>query len=212
MGISERKQREKEQRKKLIVDTSKKLFRKHGFDDVTMQMIAESAELAKGTLYLYFKEKNEILYEILFHSVSSLGIAVRDAAQKDGTAHERLESIINVFLSFQSNSTESFFISGIFEALSLKRLSDGSPRFRALMTEYSLLMKTLLDKGQEEGSIRKDIDTTLTALMLVKTALASSSERLFISKDDDHDLSMFSVEELNRNLFFLLLSSLKPVT
>ena len=210
MGIAERKQREKEQRRHLITETSKKLFKQHGFDDVTMQMIADKAELAKGTLYLYFKEKNEILSEILFESVSALGTEVGKYAQTDGNVHERLCSIVEGFLDFTKNNPYTFFITGIFETLSLQRLSDGSPRFKELMTKYSLLIKELLDQGQKDGSIRPDIDTTLTALTLVKTGLKNISRRLFLDRDDGHDLPSYTAEELSQNLFNLLLDSLKP--
>ncbi|NJK86044.1 MAG: helix-turn-helix transcriptional regulator [Bacteroidales bacterium] len=64
MGISERKEREKEQRRSDIVDAAEKIFFKKGFEYATMDEIAEQAELSKGTLYLYFKSKEELLYAI----------------------------------------------------------------------------------------------------------------------------------------------------
>src|SRR3989338_10049568 len=60
MGILERKEREKRQRKELILEGARKLFQERGFLNVTMSDLAESAELSIATLYLYFKNKDDI--------------------------------------------------------------------------------------------------------------------------------------------------------
>ena len=60
MGIQERRDREKTIRRDQILDAALKVFQKSGWTDATMDQVAEEAELAKGTLYLYFKDKEEI--------------------------------------------------------------------------------------------------------------------------------------------------------
>ncbi len=64
MGISERKEREKEQRREAIIDSAEKVFFKKGFSAATMDEVAELAELSKGTLYLYFKSKEDLLLAV----------------------------------------------------------------------------------------------------------------------------------------------------
>ncbi|MBF0112149.1 MAG: TetR/AcrR family transcriptional regulator [Desulfamplus sp.] len=60
MGIHERKQREKEQRRKQIMEAARKVFSAKGFSRATMEEIAGQAELSPGTIYLYFKNKEEL--------------------------------------------------------------------------------------------------------------------------------------------------------
>jgi AcrR family transcriptional regulator len=60
MGIQERKEREKERRRQQIMVAAKRVFVEKGFDRATMEDIAREAELSAGTLYLYFKNKNEL--------------------------------------------------------------------------------------------------------------------------------------------------------
>ena len=55
MVTARRKEREKEQRRNEIVDAAEKLFFEKGYEGVSMDDVARDAELAKGTLYLYFK-------------------------------------------------------------------------------------------------------------------------------------------------------------
>jgi len=60
MGIQERKRREREQRRQQIMNAARKVFSINGFMKTTMEDIAREAELSPGTLYLYFKNKDEL--------------------------------------------------------------------------------------------------------------------------------------------------------
>ena len=60
MGIQERKEREKGRRRQQIMIAAKRIFSLKGFNKATMEDIANEAELSPGTLYLYFKSKEEM--------------------------------------------------------------------------------------------------------------------------------------------------------
>jgi TetR/AcrR family transcriptional regulator len=60
MGIQERKEREKEQRREDILNAAEKVFWEKGLAPATMDEIAEKAELGKSTLYLYYKSKEDL--------------------------------------------------------------------------------------------------------------------------------------------------------
>ena len=60
MGIQERKEREKERRRQQIMVAAKRIFANKGFGRATMEDIANEAELSPGTLYLYFRSKDEL--------------------------------------------------------------------------------------------------------------------------------------------------------
>lgn len=60
MGIHERKEREKERRRQQIMVAAKRVFSIKGFGRATMEDIANEAELSPGTLYLYFKSKDDL--------------------------------------------------------------------------------------------------------------------------------------------------------
>ncbi|NBC67087.1 MAG: TetR family transcriptional regulator [Bacteroidetes bacterium] len=64
MGIQERKEREKEQLKELIMSTAAELFRTKGYEKTSIRAIAKAIEYSPGTIYLYFKDKDELLYNI----------------------------------------------------------------------------------------------------------------------------------------------------
>ena len=72
MGISERKEREKHQRRNDMIDAAEKLFFSKGFSNTTMDEIAKEAEYSKGTLYLYFKSKEDLYLAISIRGLKIL--------------------------------------------------------------------------------------------------------------------------------------------
>jgi AcrR family transcriptional regulator len=64
MGIQERKERDKQGMQKLILETAMKLFLEEGFVNVSIRRIADKIEYSPATIYLYFKDKDEILYAL----------------------------------------------------------------------------------------------------------------------------------------------------
>jgi AcrR family transcriptional regulator len=64
MGIAERKEKQKNEIRQLILDASMKLFVEEGFESITIRKIAELIEYSPTTVYLYFKDKDEIFYAL----------------------------------------------------------------------------------------------------------------------------------------------------
>lgn len=64
MGISERKDRQKTEMREAILSAALGLFSDEGYDNVTMRKIAEEIEYSVGTIYLYFKDRDEIFFEL----------------------------------------------------------------------------------------------------------------------------------------------------
>jgi AcrR family transcriptional regulator len=98
MGINERKERDKLEMQKLILDTAMKLFVEEGFQNVSIRRIAEKIEYSPATIYLYFKDKDDILYalhnaafeELYKHQQEILSIKdPRKRLQKHGEAYIR---------------------------------------------------------------------------------------------------------------------------
>lgn len=72
MGINERKDKQKLELKRLILEASMKLFVEEGFENVSFRKIAEIIEYSPTTIYLYFKDKNEILYNLCEQGFSKM--------------------------------------------------------------------------------------------------------------------------------------------
>jgi AcrR family transcriptional regulator len=64
MGIEERKQRDKEHMRRLILDAAREIFLEKGYYQASIRNIADKIEYSPGTIYLYFKEKDEIFHDL----------------------------------------------------------------------------------------------------------------------------------------------------
>ncbi|WP_343674946.1 TetR/AcrR family transcriptional regulator [Chitinophaga sp.] len=64
MGISDRKEREKQEMRKLIISAAMDMFIKDGYEKTSIRNIAEKIEYSPATIYLYYKDKDELFYEI----------------------------------------------------------------------------------------------------------------------------------------------------
>ena len=78
-----RKEREREQHRKEIMDAAMRLFAEHGYHSVSMQEIASEAEFATGTLYKFFSSKRELFREIMIGVVEDISSELRLVFQSD---------------------------------------------------------------------------------------------------------------------------------
>jgi AcrR family transcriptional regulator len=133
VGTKERREREKQERRRQILDCARKLFWENGFNGTTMPGIAEACELAPGTLYLYFPSKDALYVELLVEGYQPLLERLRKAAEaEEGTPRAQAEAVIDAFLGYARECPEYFDI--IFFVLQ----REGSGARHALMDEEQL--------------------------------------------------------------------------
>ncbi|ACN15264.1 HTH-type transcriptional regulator [Desulforapulum autotrophicum HRM2] len=102
MGIHERKIREKEERRRQIMEAAKLVFSAKGFNRATMEEIAGEAELSPGTLYLYFKNKEELHTSLSIDILKYLTRQIRDYVDERNMSPEAKiyalrDAFINVY-------------------------------------------------------------------------------------------------------------------
>jgi AcrR family transcriptional regulator len=95
MGIQERKEREKERRRQQIMVAAKRVFSEKGFNKATMEDIAQEAELSPGTLYLYFKNKEELYASLSLRILQYLLLRIEHVnAMKPAGPDDRLKALM----------------------------------------------------------------------------------------------------------------------
>lgn len=98
MGIYERKQREKEKRKIEIINAARKVFSSKGFNSSTMEEIATEAELSPGTLYLYFKNKEELHTSLSIEILKYLTDEIQKVVIEDISVEKKIDRFRDVFI------------------------------------------------------------------------------------------------------------------
>ena len=208
MPVSDRKEREKQKRRGDILKAAKKLFREKGFTSTSMQDIAAEAELAKGTLYLYFKNKNELISEILYDSVLVIADLLDNAKENGKNGFEKLRSILYAYLDFHNNHDEGYFFTMLQDHVPHLHIISGDPRLNEHLKLRYLMVRDVLREGIMDGSIRPDINPDLTAVVLTQLATASMLQRIFPTIEKLKDIVGYSTAEMTENLIEIIAAAL----
>lgn len=107
MGTAERKAKEKEELKALILRAAQKLFAEKGIEQTTIRNIATAIEYSVGTVYVYFKDKNEILHELHTQGFRQLGGEMRVLFNVSDPM-ERLKALGRVYLQFAVENPDMY--------------------------------------------------------------------------------------------------------
>ena len=168
MTITDRKAREKIQRENMILDAAEQVFFSKGFENSTMNDVAACAELSKGSLYNYFKNKNELCIGIVSRSLQVFIKYMKKASSKDGSGLKKLKYAINSFLRFQQENPKYYCALQSYSQHSCG-CGNNSKYLNLTLSENreitDILAKNIID-GISDGSIKEtvDADKTVTAL------------------------------------------------
>jgi AcrR family transcriptional regulator len=108
MGVAERKEREKKARRQAILDAARECFFRNGFDATTISEIADTVELSTGTLYLYFKNKEEIYVSILEEGLDILYGLMKKSEAPNALAREIVQGYSNAYYKFYTDYGQYF--------------------------------------------------------------------------------------------------------
>jgi AcrR family transcriptional regulator len=107
MGILERKEREKQEMRDNILKIAKELFIKEGYEKTSIRNIAESIEYSPATIYLYFKDKDEIFYTL---HVDGFNLLLEHMKQTERIENplEKLYEIGKIYIRFGIENPEMY--------------------------------------------------------------------------------------------------------
>lgn len=169
MGTEERKKREKERRRNAIVDAAEKVIFTKGIEQATMDEIAEEAELSKGTLYIYFKNKNELYMAICERGSNLLNDQLGKIFSGDHSGLELVRMMGETYLTFVRNNPEYFNAFIFYETMEdVQELKESSmaQTCEKNMREAMNFMVRALQIGMQDGTINSSYDPKELAVML----------------------------------------------
>ena len=165
MGIAERKEREKQQRRSEILQAAEKVFFTRGFEKSTMDDIAEQAELSKGTLYLYFKSKEDLHMAVARKAIGLLNSITASAGKVQGNALEKLVHMGRACIDFSNSHPDQMKAIMTLEGFELQSISYSVKDIQDMIYKESPvgMVIQIVEQGVEEGLIRSDIPSVLIA-------------------------------------------------
>ena len=110
MSTGERRERERQERRQAILAAARTLFWRHGYAATTVPRIARAAELAPGTLYLYFPGKGALYAELLMEGFDHLIERLGGAGSPSDDPRVQASRLIDAFIGFARDYPEYFDI------------------------------------------------------------------------------------------------------
>ena len=189
MGIQERKQREKERRRQEILTAAREVFSVKGFNSATMEEIASKAELSPGTLYLYFKNKEELHTSLSIDILAHLGSEIEKVVDQDISVEEKVGRFRDVFINVYEY--DSSILINLFHLQSGETLHNLSDEVMKELKKYSSRAHRAIIAVVKEG-IDKGVFTEDHPVALADVLWATDSSRL-----SQWDFQSLNVEQVS---------------
>jgi AcrR family transcriptional regulator len=194
MGIPERKEREKQMRRDLILKAAEEVFFERGLKAATLDEIAERAEVSKGTIYLYFASKGDLYYSLMSKGLTMLLKAFEESKPDESNPRSTILRFGEAYLKFSSDQSYLFKMLGavenpvVDEQISPEVLSD----LENTSDKVLRYVARFVQQGVDAGTFRSDLSpyeavllfwVSLSGILNLKARAAATRNSEFVNKD-----------------------------
>jgi len=138
----------------LILEAAVKVFAEQGFSQSTISKIAREAGVADGTIYLYFKNKDDILVQFFSYKTRQVFARFREEVDKGDNTIGKLNNLIHRHLEeFQNDRNMAV----VYQAETHQSIRLFAEQIKEMSKMYLDIVLEIVEQGQEEGVIRKDL-------------------------------------------------------
>jgi TetR/AcrR family transcriptional regulator len=202
--ISTRREEEKERRRAEIIDAAEVLYAKKGWDAVTVDQVARSARLSRALVYVYFRDKEDLLFAIGERAVRLLRDRFLAAVAGTARGMDQVDAIGRAYMGYAHEFPHYFDFCSRFQSHSTE--ADPSSNEGACQAASDQLIATVvqaIETGIRDGSIRADIgDPLLLALTL--WAFTHGIIQIAMSKGTDLARRGVAIQDFSNYAFQLI--------
>lgn len=174
----DRKERDRQLRKSDILRAAEYLFATKGYHEATIQDIAKKAQYGAGTVYLYFKDKDDLYFSLLEEKIKGMIDIIKEKTEQIKDARKKLEMFIHEsFVFFEKN--KDFFRIYSSERNSIQRVMDKSNIEASSAVEYGKeYVAAIIKMAQGQNVIIKEsnpYDLADILISIMGSAFAAST-------------------------------------
>ena len=168
--MAEKKERLKgSERREQIIQAAISIMAEHGLQGATTRRIAEVMGVSEPALYKYFRGKKKLVLEALGEVGNRFVGTLTAAAEAGADVPERVYAMSEALYAFVMEHPEESML--LFETITAAR----DPEIRAALgeklLEYTGFLSGMFDAGKREGTVRKDLDTTVAAWQVLSLGI-----------------------------------------
>jgi TetR/AcrR family transcriptional regulator len=202
--IAERRGDEKERRRAEILDAAEALYIKKGWNAMTVEQVARSARLSRALVYVYFRDKEDLLFAIGERAMRLLRERFAAAIATRSSGMDQIEAIGRAYIGYASEFPHYFDFCSRFHSQSINAdpdTNEGSCRIAGDQVIGTAIQA--IETGLRDGSIRSDIgDPRMFAMTL--WAFTHGIIQVATVKGGDLARHGFAIGAFNDNAFLLL--------
>jgi TetR/AcrR family transcriptional regulator, fatty acid metabolism regulator protein len=176
----------KNTKKERILKAATRVFAQNGFFHSKISQIAKLAQVADGTIYLYFKNKDDILISLFEEEMSAIIKNVKTEIAKESGFENKIKKFITIHLSFMEQNREMAEVFQIELRQSHKFMKDYSG---TKINDYLNIISSIITQGQKDCEVKSDIDPGIAKRILFG-ALDELSSYWVISKTKKYNLKI----------------------
>ena len=147
-----------------ILEAAVKVFARQGFHQSTVAEIAKEAGVADGTIYLYFKNKDDILVQFFSFRAKQVFISFREEVDRAQNSLDKLRNLVRRHLAEFQRDRDGAVVYQV-ETHQNSRLAEA--QIREMSQMYRDLISEIVEQGQQEGTIRKDLYVGLVKRFII---------------------------------------------
>ncbi|MGD9085376.1 MAG: TetR/AcrR family transcriptional regulator, partial [Desulfobacterales bacterium] len=166
-----------------ILEAAVKVFARQGFHQSTVAQIAKEAGVADGTIYLYFKNKDDILVQFFRFRTKQVFESFREAVDGAEASTDKLRNLVRRHLAEFQRDRDGAVVYQV-ETHQNSRLAEA--QIREMSKMYRDLISEIIEQGQQEGAIRKDLYVGLVKRFII--GAVDEVINTWLHAEEDYDL------------------------
>ncbi|MED4016003.1 TetR/AcrR family transcriptional regulator [Sutcliffiella cohnii] len=151
-------------RKRQILEAAEKSFSMFGYKATTMDQVAKMANVGKGTIYLFFKNKEELFDEIISSLIIDMKTIAEEEIDDNLTFKENAHRVLYRLLEFRKSHQLTIKLFQEERDIGTKAVVDVVQRLEQAIIQY---MKVIIQKAMDDGEI-KPCNPEITAFVMIK--------------------------------------------
>jgi AcrR family transcriptional regulator len=155
------------EKKERIIKAAARLFTRRRFHEITLDEVAQAAKVGKGTIYLYFEDKDDLFFQTATAGFDDLCALVRRHARARGPFAERLARMCREVAEFFEERREIFAFIQAESAWIPAGKGKVFVRWLERRHELETAIAAILEEGVDEGAVRADVPAATLAMYLM---------------------------------------------
>lgn len=194
-----------------IIQAGKELFMKNNFHNVKITDICSLAEVSRVTFYKYFTTMDELIFELQMNILKNMLEFIKYKSDFKGNGKENIETVLNAWMNFAKEYKEEMrFIVSFDLYYSTCDLSEELKlKYKNFTTEdyNQSLLKSAIEKGIKDGSLRKNINASKTGMYIYQTVMGLLQRMSYSQITFEYEPITF--EEIAEEVINIIISSIE---